>query len=364
MKKYFLAFISLGVTVGTIFPFYANLFVHWKDGMLPYFAVSCVLAGTMIGVGNFVVFRLVMKNLIKKLSAKLVAESNSLKNKSAELSTNINEIYSVFNDLAGSMREQSDAMNLAQQNLNEFLTQSMTINTKASQAKSESETTGQEIAQQMANSQKASQELQLIGEFISRSKELIANMNSKMTDIAEKIGDITSIANQTNLLALNAAIEAARAGESGRGFAVVASEVGILAETSAESADQIVNLIESTKTEMDAAEKDTEAQIEKTSASIESIKQALAFIKQTSDFVTQASNHLNDIAAAADDQNATTGEVSTKIEQVSSHSSNNSVTLNQTLSNLERAARSMNELEGMANDLNKLVDDVASLKID
>ncbi|GAB6152423.1 methyl-accepting chemotaxis protein [Desulfosporosinus burensis] len=68
-----------------------------------------------------------------------------------------------------------------------------------------------------------------------------------LAEQAQKIGDIISVINgisaQTNLLALNAAIEAARAGEHGRGFAVVAEEVRKLADSSAHSSHQIMELI-------------------------------------------------------------------------------------------------------------------------
>ncbi len=72
---------------------------------------------------------------------------------------------------------------------------------------------------------------------------------SDITDGARKITDIISlidnIAFQTNILALNASVEAARAGEQGRGFAVVAGEVRQLANRSADAAQDIKTLIES-----------------------------------------------------------------------------------------------------------------------
>jgi methyl-accepting chemotaxis protein len=116
----------------------------------------------------------------------------------------------------------------------------------------------------------------------------ISKLGVSSQEIGKVIKVITSIAQQTNLLALNATIEAARAGEAGKGFAVVANEVKELAKETATATEEIGRKI-------DAIQKDTRA--------------AVGAIAQVSEIISQVNDISGTIAAAVEEQTATTNEI-------------------------------------------------------
>jgi methyl-accepting chemotaxis protein len=87
---------------------------------------------------------------------------------------------------------------------------------------------------------------------VTEAAASMEQLNGRAGHIGAISTTIRELADQSNLLALNAAIEAARAGEHGRGFAVVADEVRSLAGRSAESANQINQILTAIQADVNA----------------------------------------------------------------------------------------------------------------
>ncbi|WP_448192351.1 methyl-accepting chemotaxis protein [Azospirillum sp. sgz301742] len=120
----------------------------------------------------------------------------------------------------------------------------------------------------------------------SHTIEALAHQALRIGDIVKLINDIAS---KTNLLALNATIEAARAGDAGKGFAVVASEVKQLANQTAKATEDITQQINGVQ---------------------QSTQRAVDEIKYISKVAEGAREIATGIAAAVEEQNITTREIS------------------------------------------------------
>ncbi|WP_243373183.1 methyl-accepting chemotaxis protein [Geotalea sp. SG265] len=155
-----------------------------------------------------------------------------------------------------------------------------------------------------------------IAERVKSSAETVSSLGARSDQIGAIVGTIEDIADQTNLLALNAAIEAARAGEQGRGFAVVADEVRALAERTTRATREIGEMIKAIQQETRDAVGAMEEGVKEVEAGTGGAAKSGEALQEILQQINNVTMQVNQIATAAEEQTATTSEISNNIQQI------------------------------------------------
>ena len=171
-------------------------------------------------------------------------------------------------------------------------------------------------------------------------------LGKKSSEIGNIVLVISEIAERTNLLALNAAIEAARAGEQGRGFAVVAEEVRKLAEQSASSTSQIINLVNEIQGSI----------LEATKAMDESSKAVDSGIST----VENAGQSFSEILLSVDSISIKMQDASAVIEEISAGSQNTVESIENMARMFEETSSSTQNVAASAEEQTALMKEIAS----
>ncbi|MBN2280827.1 MAG: methyl-accepting chemotaxis protein [Candidatus Marinimicrobia bacterium] len=233
---------------------------------------------------------------------KTVEKSNTVAAATEEMSSNMNVV-------TGNMSRTTEKLNTVSAGTEEM---SVSINEIARNASKSTDITKKAVSQ----AQKASTQVNELG---VAAREIV-----KVTDT------ITEISQQTNLLALNATIEAARAGDAGKGFAVVANEIKELAKQTAEATEEIASQLSG---------------VQKTSADTATEISAITNIINEIDEIVGA------IAAAVEQQNATTRENAEGINEISGNMKEITQNVNQSNQAIGQIAEEISDLNQSTNEM-------------
>lgn len=183
---------------------------------------------------------------------------------------------------------------------------------------------------------------------IKNGAKVIHSLKEESGNIGSVLDVIRNIADQTNLLALNAAIEAARAGEAGRGFAVVADEVRTLANRTAQSTEEIQNMVQRFQQKSSEAVDAMDRAIKQADVSSEQVGSSAESLSTVSTAVTTISDMNTQIASAAEEQTAVAKEINQNIQRIS-HS------VEQSANAARSTAHTSEQLSELANNLSNVV---------
>lgn len=264
-----------------------------------------------------------------------------------QLASAAEELSAVTEESSNGLQQQNDQIEQAATAVNEMtvaveeVARNAVSTSQASQASNHTAREGRDKVVQTVDA------IQAMSLDVQTTSTLVEGLAEQGRDIGKVLDVIRSIAEQTNLLALNAAIEAARAGEAGRGFAVVADEVRALAHRTAESTQEIEQMVAGIQSGTGNAVQSMALNTSRTQSTLELAKAAGEALEQITDAISQINERNLIIASASEEQAQVSREVDRNLVNIRDLATQSAAGANQTSAASHELSRLAVGLNGM-----------------
>jgi methyl-accepting chemotaxis protein len=285
---------------------------------------------------------------MKDMQDKLKQIVLSIQGEAERVSATAEQLSASSGQVAEGSRQQSEAASSMAAAVEQLTVSIDQVAERAAEAARVSTHSG-ELSQQGAEIiHSAASEMQNIESSVKQSSGIIQMLEQQSGEISAIVNVINEIADQTNLLALNAAIEAARAGEQGRGFAVVADEVRKLAERTAQSTQEIAQMIGKIQEGTRDAVASMESGVKQAGHGVTLANNAGDSIVEIRTEASRVVDVVGDISHSLKEQSTASNEIARNVETIAQMSEENSAAVTQT-------AAAAHHLGDMAISLQNLV---------
>lgn len=297
---------------------------------------------------------------LSTISGSLAASSQELADSAAENTKTVNQVVNTINEMAVGNNAQADTIAKVSENILSMASRIKDVD-KATEINCENSRNSLEAIDEGQKAiDLAISKIRENMEVSDKVEASVTELSSQMDKVVNIIDVIGAISEQTNLLSLNASIEAARAGEAGKGFAVVATEIGKLSKHTADSVNEITQIITETveknrETTLNIAKArelaiEQEETIQITKDAFKRIKVSVDEIAVLSEEITKQISQINASAETIANQ---TQDMSAISQEAAASSEEISATNEEQLASIEMMAASAHELSVMAAELNE-----------